>query len=93
MSYEEEIENLRKEIDRLNIEIVEKIAERVDITLKIGKVKQNHGQPIVDKDREAKVLKQVNELASELDVAPGGIERVFKEIISLCTEAELEDAQ
>ena len=48
-SYEEEIESLRKEINRLNIEIVQKLSERVNVALSIGEVKKRHGHPIVDR--------------------------------------------
>lgn len=89
-TYEEEIRELRIEINRLNVEIVEKLSERVDIALRIGEVKKKHGRPVVDKDREAKVYMQVRVLASDHKIDPGGVEKVFKEIIRLCTEAELE---
>jgi chorismate mutase len=90
-SYEEEIEALRKEINRLNIEIVQKLSERVDVARKIGEVKKRHGRPIVDRKREAKVYQQVRWLAAERGIDTEGAERVFREIIRLCTEAELEE--
>jgi len=87
-SYEEEILELRKEINQLNAEIVNKLSERVNVALKIAEVKKKHGLPVVDKKREAKVLGQVQELASECKIDPSGVKRVFREIIRLCTEAE-----
>ena len=91
MTYEEEISLLRDEINRLNTEIVEKVAERVRVALEIGDVKQRHGKPIVDKNREAKVYDQVRNLAAEAGLSPNGLEKVFREIVALCTKAELED--
>ena len=90
-SYEEEIGALREEINRLNIEIVQKLSERVDVALRIGEVKKRHGRPIVDRSREAKVYQQVRGLAAERGIDAEGAERVFREIIRLCTEAELEE--
>jgi chorismate mutase len=90
-SYEEEIESLREEINRLNVEIVQKLSERVDVALRIGEVKKRHGRPIVDKSRETKVYQQVRRLAEEREIDSDGAERVFREIIMLCTEAELEE--
>jgi chorismate mutase len=90
-SYDEEVETLRKEINRLNAEIVKKLSERVEIALKIGEVKKKHGRTIVDKDREARVYEQVRELASEHNIDPESVERVYREIIRLCTEAELKE--
>jgi chorismate mutase len=89
-SYEEEIEGLRGEINRLNAEIVEKLAERVEVALRIGEVKRRHGRPIVDMSRESKVYQQVQELAQGKGIDSEGVVRVFREIIRLCTEAELE---
>ena len=90
-SYEEEIESLREEINRLNIEIVQKLSERVDVALRVGEVKKRHGRSIVDRSREAKVYQQVRGLAAERWISADGVERVFREIIRLCTEAEMEE--
>lgn len=89
-SYEEEIGELRKEINRLNFEIVQKLSERVDVALRIGEVKKRHGRPIVDRSREAKIHQQVRGLAKEHGIDAEGAERVFREIIRLCTKEELE---
>ena len=89
-SYEEEIEGLRREINRLNAEIVEKLAERVEVALRIGEVKRRHGRPIVDMNRGSKVYQHVQELAQGKGIDSEGVVRVFREIIRLCTEAELE---
>jgi chorismate mutase len=89
-SYEEEIEGLRREINRLNAEIVEKLAERVEVTMRIREVKRRHGRPVEDKSRESKVYQQIQELAQGKGIDSEGVVRVFREIIRLCTEAELE---
>jgi chorismate mutase len=91
MTYEEEIAPLRDEINRLNGEIVEKLAERVSVATEIGDVKHRYGKPIVDLGREEKVLNQARALAEDARIDPVGVERVFREIIALCTQAELED--
>lgn len=91
MTYKKEIEKLRKEIDRLNVEIVEKIVQRIEVAKGIGRVKRRHGQPVVNESREARVYEQVRELALRNDLEPDGVERVFKEIIRLCTQAEMEE--
>ena len=91
MTYEEEIAPLRDEINRLNAEIVERLAERVRVAIEIGDVKHRHGKPVVDLSREEKVLIQARTLAENARIDPVGVERVFREIIALCTQAELED--
>ncbi len=92
MTFENEIEELRKEINRLNTEIVEKIALRVEVAKEIGAVKKRHGLPIVDRGREKRVIEQVKGLALSRGLDADGAERVFREIIRLCTETEKEDS-
>jgi chorismate mutase len=92
MSDEKEIEELRKEINKLNSEIVEKIAQRVKVAKDIGDLKKRHGLPIVDREREKRVIKQVKDLALNLNLDTEGIESVFREIIIFCTQAEKEDS-
>ena len=91
MTYDEEIGPLRDEINRLNVEIVERLAERVKVALDIGTVKHRHGKPIVDRSREGKVYEQARALAEKEGIDPGGVEKVFRKIVELCTQAELED--
>jgi chorismate mutase len=92
VSDENEIEELRMEINRLNTEIVEKIAQRVEVAKEIGAVKKRHGLPIVDREREKCVIEQVKGLALSLGLDADGTERMFREIIRFCTDAEKEDS-
>lgn len=93
MTYEDEITELREEINGLNAEIVEKLAQRVEVARGIGEVKKRHGLPIVDAAREERVLEQVKELAAAHGIDADGAGRVFREIINLCTEAQLEGSR
>jgi chorismate mutase len=88
VTYEEEIKPHRKTIDRLNDEIIEKIAERQLVAVAIGHIKQKYGKPVVDKTREQTILDKIKEKAPAKGLDPDALERVFKEIIRLCTEAE-----
>ncbi len=90
MSYAEEIDPLRDEINRLNEKILEKIRERVEVALSIGEVKKRHGMPVVDRAREETILNDVGGLAAGLGLDPEGVRRVFREIIDLCVKAEEE---
>ena len=92
MTYEAEVGKLREEINRLNVEIVERLARRVEVAQRIGEVKRRHGKPVVDRSREARVYDQIRELARGFDVDPDGVERVFREVVRLCTEAQTEKA-
>ena len=88
MNFDEEIKELRSEINILNKEIIEKIRDRIDVAEKIGEIKKKHGIPIEDKVRESIVYQQVRRLTEEYGLPYENIERIFKEIISICVDAE-----
>ena len=88
MVYEEEIRPHREKIDRLNNEIIEKIAERQKEALLIGEIKKKYDKPIVDTSREKVILESIRDKAQYYKLDPDALERVFKEIIRLCVEAE-----
>jgi len=76
----------------LNVQIVELLARRVEVARKIGEAKRERNLPIVDRTREGKVYVRVRELAMEWDLDPEGVEKVFREIVDLCTKAQLEES-
>ncbi len=86
--YQEEIKPHRETIDRLNNEIIKLLGERVQAALSIGEIKKKHGKPVVDKTREQAILDAIRKKAELKDMDPDGLERIFKEIIRLCVEAE-----
>ena len=86
--YQEEIKPHRNTIDRLNNEIIGLLVERVQATLIIGEIKKKYGKPVVDKTREQAILEAIRVKAEENSIDPDGLERIFKEIIRLCVEAE-----
>ncbi len=88
MTYEEKIAPHRKEIDRLNAEIIDRLAKRVEVARAIAEVKRRHGRPVVDAARERIVLDQARARAAERGLDPDGAERVFRAIIDVCVEAE-----
>ena len=88
MVYEEEIKPHRDTIDRLNDEIITLIAERQKAALAIGGVKKRYGKPVVDRSREQAILDKIREKAQANGIDPDALERVFREIIRLCVEAE-----
>ncbi len=86
--YQEEIRPHRETIDRLNNEIIKLLGERVQAALSIGEIKRKHGKPVVDKAREQAILDIIRKKAELNAMDPDGLERIFKEIIRLCVEAE-----
>lgn len=90
MTYEDEIQPFRLEIDQINEEIIKKISQRKEAALAIGEIKKKYGKPVIDKAREKAILERIREKAQNNGLEPDALERVFKEIIRLCVEAEEE---
>jgi chorismate mutase len=86
--YEKEIKPYRKTIDRLNEEIIEILAQRLEAALLIGEIKKKYGKPVVDKSREKTIMDLVRIKADERGLDPDSMERVFQEIIRYCVESE-----
>lgn len=77
------LNDLRKRIDELDVQIVKLIAERMEITLDIGKEKREIGKPVHDKAREQLVLNKVKEVAREMNLPPEEIEKIYHHFFSI----------
>ncbi len=62
---EDEIETLRREIDRLDAEILERIKERTDVSRRIGAARMAAGGPRIVYSREMAVLDRFADLGPE----------------------------
>jgi chorismate mutase / prephenate dehydratase len=80
----QDIDKLRKEIDALDDELVERLQKRAAMAKKIGELKG--GGPAYRPEREAEVLKRVS--ASKGNLPAEKIAAVFREIISACRGLE-----
>jgi len=74
---DKKLETLRKEIDVLDKEIVERLAKRIAIAKKIGELKKTQGVDAFVKDRWQKVLESKIALGKELDVSKEFIETIY----------------
>src|SRR5579875_130765 len=83
----ETLDDLRKKIDRINLQLVDLLSERARLAQAIGHLKQRAGQPIVQPSRERQVFETV--LAHNRGpLTDDQLRRIFVEIISACTAAE-----
>ena len=55
------IDDLRREIDRLDSELLQIFNQRADFALKIGEIKKALGLPVYDPAREKKIFQQMKE--------------------------------
>ena len=77
-----DLNELRKEIDAVDRQIVELFEKRMEISERIAACKQKEGMPIQDKAREAEKIAQVQSLA-HTDFNRQHIEELYTLLISL----------
>lgn len=78
------LENLRNEVDEINLQIIELLAKRVHLTQKIATIKKEHSLPIEDKNREKQQNQKLKDLAEKYDLSPQAIEEIFFNVVTMC---------
>ncbi len=79
MELNQRLKELRKDVDRIDLELKSLLQERVSVCEEIAHTKNQLNIPITNSNREETVLKRAKPF-----------EQVFKEIISICKKAERE---
>jgi len=75
-----ELEALRAEIDAIDQEILDRLAARVRVVLRVGELKRRLGLPVYDPERERAMLERLAARATPpLDLST--IRRVFERLI------------
>jgi chorismate mutase len=88
----DELEQYREEIDRVNQEIAEKIAERMDIVEKVGEYKEENGMEIKDEGREEVVKQQFEDIFEEEGLPQEKGKELAELLINMAIEEEEEVA-
>ena len=73
-----ELNELREQIDSVDKQILNLLAERLSLVEKVGEVKSQHGLPIYAPDREAAMLASRREEAEKIGVPPQLIEDILR---------------
>lgn len=77
------LNDLRKEIDGIDTRIVELLAERLKIAKEAGKEKEQSGLPLVDSDREEKVIENVKSIAGKEGINAEDVRDIYRHILSM----------
>jgi chorismate mutase-like protein len=84
-----ELEALRSEIDAIDGRILELVAERVGLVLRVGELKRTSGAAVYDPERERRVLERLaTQAVPPLDRET--VKRVFERLIDESRRLELE---
>ncbi len=73
--------DLRSLVDRWDKQILTALGHRIDVVRKIGKLKMNQAAPVVDPEREKRVMLQRKEWGNSLGLPPEMIEELFTVIM------------
>jgi chorismate mutase-like protein len=88
-----DLEDLRKNIDRVDEVLVRLLNERARCACEIGRLKKLLGVEIYQPDREKEVLDHVRGVAAEGPLGPEAIARLFERIIDEARRLERRVAQ
>ena len=77
----DELQNLRRDIDAIDRELVELFRRRMNVTARVGAYKRERGIPVLDQERERQVLQNKGELAGE-ELRPAAV-TLFQTIMAL----------
>jgi chorismate mutase len=82
------LESLREKVDAVDDQILRDIVQRVKICRAIGELKKQQGKPVHDIHREAQVFERVKERAELLKLDPVITERLYREIVNMCSSVQ-----
>lgn len=80
---ETSLDELRREIQRVDAKIVDLLAERMKIVRAIGELKRARGLAVVDPAREAAVVGQVAQQARAAGLPEDAVRELFWRIMAL----------
>jgi chorismate mutase-like protein len=75
------LDDLRKDIDRVDEVLVRLLNERARCVCEVGRLKKQLKMEVYQPDREKDVLRHVKEIACEGPLGPDAIGRLFERII------------
>jgi len=84
------IDDTRKEIDRVDHEIVRLIARRQELAGKMARIKIGMGLPVHDEERTQAVLDVVFNQAVENRIDPVSVQKIFETLILMSEERQRE---
>lgn len=75
-----ELQSLRNEIDILDDRLIDILAKRMDVSRAIGKLKQEHGMPVIQTERYRKLVTDRAEVAAKAGLDPNFIKKILSVI-------------
>jgi len=82
------LDDLRKEIDIIDNNIVDLIAKRIEIVKKVGEFKKQKNIPVIDSNRFQKVLEKVSKKAEDKNISKEFIVKIYNLLHDYMCEIE-----
>ena len=73
--------SLRKKIQKIDSQIIKKLAERQQLVREVGSLKNNVGKKVIDVAREQELMQYYENLCNQYGLQVSFIKRLFKMII------------
>ena len=83
------LEECRAELDQLDEQLIRLIKKRLELGLRAATIKHEAGLPIIDADREEKVMDQARAWADDAGLVEDEVADIFARLISLSGRAQL----
>ena len=80
---EMDLDDLREEIEQIDHELVELIAQRTYVATAVADVKAERGLPTTDEQQEDAVMERAGENAKQFDVDANLVKAIFRLLIEL----------
>ncbi len=87
----EPLERARASIEQLDQRIIDLIAQRLQLSREVGRMKRAAGLPTLDPAREASVLRRVAMQARTAQLPDEPVREIFWHVIALCRAAQTGD--
>lgn len=79
---------LRKKIDEIDEKILLLLKERIEVSIRIGRIKREKGLPIRDIEREREKMEQITKKAEELKLDVEFIKSIYKSVIDISAQVQ-----
>ncbi len=82
------LEKFRKQIDKIDCQIINLLSKRTKISKKVGDYKKKNNLKLQDKKREALIFKKIETLSKKYNINKNYINKLFKLILKHSKEIQ-----
>lgn len=79
---------LRKKIDEIDEKILHLLKKRIEVSIRIGRIKREKGLPIRDIEREREKMEQITKKAEELKLDVEFVRSIYKSVIDISAQVQ-----